>query len=251
MKTVRTNLSKLLLSLSLFLLNKRGWTLLFVGHRYHSYVAWLLLPLLQQTHIHTSFAIEVRRSLIAMYTNSTNVNETYSIFNKIAVSVCSICCHMQFALIYEEDEEVDMFESSKSSPAVYLHHTLLASEFAWGGFLGYLLGNNVKVAKGGTRFSSSRTNTGDRTVDAASSSSTLSERFLSIRDSHPFPSMMKESFWRSRDESPPFVFQSYLLPLLTDVIGGNLKRPAIGHTWEWLMGMPRRNAPTTSPMTKR
>ena len=156
---------------------------------------------------------------------------------------------MQFALIYEEDEEVDMFESSKSSPAVYLHHTLLASEFAWGGFLGYLLGNNVKVAKGGTRFSSSRTNTGDRTVDAASSSSTLSERFLSIRDSHPFPSMMKESFWRSRDESPPFVFQSYLLPLLTDVIGGNLKRPAIGHTWEWLMGMPRRNAPTTSPMT--
>ena len=93
---------------------------------------------------------------------------------------------MQFALIYE-DEEVNMFESSKSSPAVYLHHTLLASEFAGGGFLGYLLGNNVKVAKGGTRFSSSRTNTGDRTVDAASSSSTLSERFYRSATPIHFP----------------------------------------------------------------
>ena len=70
---------------------------------------------------------------------------------KQIVSNYDICCHMQFALIYQ-DEEVNMFESSKSSPAVYLHHTLLASEFAWGGFLGYLLGNNVEVAKGGLGF---------------------------------------------------------------------------------------------------
>ena len=56
---------------------------------------------------------------------------------------------MQFALIYQE---VNMFESSKSCLAVYLHHTHLASEFAGGGFLGYLLGNNVEVAKGGLGF---------------------------------------------------------------------------------------------------
>ena len=52
---------------------------------------------------------------------------------------------------YKGNEEVNMFESSKSSP-VYLHHTLLASEFALGGFLGYLLGNNLDVAKRGLGF---------------------------------------------------------------------------------------------------